>query len=69
MAWLFREAMRTGFLPYEKTVLLAAFILPLLARPLAMAAHIPLGPIVILALFSIMARRILLEPDGRLNPA
>jgi hypothetical protein len=57
MAWLFREAMRTGFRPYEKIVLLASFVLPLVARTLAQSAGLPIGPLVILALFAVVARR------------
>lgn len=57
MAWLFREAMRTGFAPYEKITLFAAFVLPLVTRQLADLAHLPLGPFVIFAVFWLVARR------------
>lgn len=57
MAWLFREALRGEFLPWEKVVLLASFVLPLLARPVADALGVPLGPIVVIALHACLLRR------------
>jgi hypothetical protein len=40
-----------GFGPFEKTGLALIWIAPLLARPLASAAHLPLGPLAILTFF------------------
>nr|WP_295371928.1 glycosyltransferase family 87 protein [uncultured Sphingosinicella sp.] len=57
MVWMFIEARRTGFLPWEKIVLAAAFILPLISRSLAMSAGIPLAPLVLGALFLLVVRR------------
>ena len=42
LAWLFGEGRRTGFLPWEKIVLLAAFVLPLVSRLVANLIGIPL---------------------------
>ena len=57
MAWLFREAMRTTFWPYEKIVMLAAFVLPLVSRTIATSLHLPLAPLIMLALFALLIRR------------
>lgn len=57
LAWLFREALRDGFRPWEKLALAAAFILPLAARPLALGAGLPVAPLVILALLVLVVRR------------
>jgi hypothetical protein len=46
-----------GFLRWEKIVLLSSFILPLVARPLARFYDIPIGPLVLLALFAVVVRR------------
>lgn len=57
LAWLFVEARRTGFLPWEKLVLAAAFVLPLLSRTLALTFGLPLAPLVLAALFLLVVRR------------
>lgn len=46
-----------GFGPFEKTGLALVWIVPLLARPLAAAAFVPLGPIVVLLFFIGLVRR------------
>jgi hypothetical protein len=57
LAWVMREAYRTEFLPWEKTVLMAAFLLPLLSTSVAHRLHLPLSPLVITALFAVVFRR------------
>jgi hypothetical protein len=57
MAWVVREAHRTGFLDWEKTVLFAAFVSPLVARMLAARLGVSLEPFVVLALLGVTARR------------
>ena len=57
LAWLAREGLRTGFLPWEKTALLAAFLLPLVSRVVASAMGLPLGPLTIAAVFALTIRR------------
>jgi hypothetical protein len=57
LAWLAREGLMSGFRPWEKTVLLAAYVLPLFARSLAMQAHLPLAPLALGALFVLVLRR------------
>lgn len=62
MAWLFISARKSGFLPYEKIALAALFLLPLVGRGVATAAHIPIGPLLLLALFAVTLRRALGKP-------
>jgi alpha-1,2-mannosyltransferase len=57
LVWLLREAVRTDFLPWEKTVLLAGFLLPLISSSVADRLHLPLAPLVIMALFMVIYRR------------
>jgi len=57
LAWMLREGARTGFLSWEKTVLVAAFVLPAISRTLATAANLPLAPFVLAALFVVVLRR------------
>jgi alpha-1,2-mannosyltransferase len=57
LAWLLREAMRTGFRDWEKLILAAAFVLPAVSRTLAAQAHLPLAPFVLAALFTLIVRR------------
>ncbi len=52
-----RAGRRTGFLPWEKCVLFAAYLLPLLSRTIAGAVGLPLAPLTIAALFAITVRR------------
>ena len=69
IAWVAAEALRTGWQPWEKLVLLGAYVLPMLARPLGMTLHLPVGPAVVLALFVVMGRRVTAQisagPDRR----
>lgn len=64
LAWVAARAERGGYLPWEKLILLAAFVLPLLARPLAMKAGAPLAPLVVAALLAVVVRRSLLVPTA-----
>jgi hypothetical protein len=57
LAWLASRALATGFLPYEKILLLAAYALPGFARPLAQAVHLPLAPAILVLLFAALVRR------------
>jgi alpha-1,2-mannosyltransferase len=51
------DGLSRGFLPYEKTILAAVWIAPLLTRSLAQVTLIPLGTIATLALFALVMRR------------
>jgi alpha-1,2-mannosyltransferase len=57
LAWLFTQGAREGFRPWEKTGLLAAFLLPAVSRILASDLHIPIGPPVLAMLFLLVLRR------------
>lgn len=57
LAWLFAQGRDGGFLPWEKAVLLAAFVLPLVARLVAMNAPVALSPLVLAALLTVVVRR------------
>lgn len=57
LAWLFARGRDHGFLPWEKAVLLAAFVLPLVARLVAMNTHVALSPLVLAALLAVVFRR------------
>jgi hypothetical protein len=67
LAWAFAVGRRDGFLPWEKTILAAAFLLPMVSRLIAGHLHLPLGPPVVLALLLVVARRAMLlgtAPEG-----
>jgi Glycosyltransferase family 87 len=53
VAFLVAPRLESGFRPYEKALLAAAWIAPLLARPAAQFLHLPLGLLVMLALFAL----------------
>ncbi len=65
LAWVMAEAQRAEWLPWEKIVLLAAYAVPLFARPVAFATNVSLAPPILLALFAVVARRaaLRLEPS------
>ncbi|TBW37674.1 DUF2029 domain-containing protein [Siculibacillus lacustris] len=58
MIFLLREGLAGGFRDYEKIGLLAAFVLPGVARGLASAASLPLAPAVSLGLFALVVGRV-----------
>jgi alpha-1,2-mannosyltransferase len=57
LAWIARQSLVDGFLPWEKTVLAAAFVLPALSRSIAAHAGIPLGPLTVCAVLLLVLRR------------
>lgn len=57
LAWLFIEARRTQSLPWERLVMGAAFLLPLVSRALALKFALPIAPLVLIALFWAVVRR------------
>lgn len=67
LAILATTGIRTGFMPYEKLVLLAAFALPALARTIAGTIGLPVTPLVMAALVWVLARRMLTQ--AKENPA
>lgn len=57
LAWVTAEAQRSGWRPWEKIVLLGAYVVPLLSRTLAMQAGLPVAPAVLGALLVVVLRR------------
>lgn len=57
IAWLARAGSETGFRPWEKTVLAAVWLLPLLARPAGFALGIPLTPPLLAVLLGLAVAR------------
>ena len=49
LAWLLTEGLRRGFLPWEKAILLAGYLLPLVVRDVAVHLGVPVGPLVMAA--------------------
>lgn len=62
IAWLAATGLREGFLPWEKIVLLSAWLLPLVSRRVGGALHLSLAPIVLTALLAIILRRVARRP-------
>ena len=58
LAWVAADAQRTGWFAWEKITLLMAYILPIVARPLATASGITVAPIVIATLLLVVVNRI-----------
>jgi alpha-1,2-mannosyltransferase len=65
IAWLALEGQRSGFLPFEKSLLVIAWILPLLCESVAQHASIPLTPLVSVLLLTFIIRRAKLAAPGR----
>jgi alpha-1,2-mannosyltransferase len=58
IGWLVRDGRTHGFLPWEKTVLLAAYLASLVTWLVGSAWHVPLGPIISFAVLLLTLRRI-----------
>ena len=58
------SAVQSGFLPWERFGLAAAYMLPLAARPLAMAAGLPVAPVVIAGVLAILVQRARASDDA-----
>jgi alpha-1,2-mannosyltransferase len=57
IAWLAAEGRRSGFMPWEKSLLAFVWLMPLFARSLAGHAMIPITPLAMLLLLADIARR------------
>ena len=57
MTWLLAEGRHGGFAAWEKTVLLLAFVAPLLGTLAALQVALAVTPVVAAALFAVVARR------------
>ena len=61
IAYLARDGFARGFAPYEKTILAALWIVPLIARSVPQATLIPLAVPVMLLAFAVLLRRAMNE--------
>ena len=61
IAYLAADGIVRGFIPWQKTILAALWILPLVTRSVAEATHIPLTIPVILLAFGLLLRRAITE--------
>jgi alpha-1,2-mannosyltransferase len=59
LAWITRATRNSTWLPWEKSTMFAAYILPFVSRTIAGYLGIPIGPLVIFAMLLIVARRAL----------
>lgn len=59
LAWLARDADRTGWRPWEKTGAGLVYLWPMLGRVLTQSYHLALGPVLLLWLFLLLRRRIM----------
>jgi alpha-1,2-mannosyltransferase len=57
IAWLALEGRRSGFLPFEKSLLVVAWLLPLVCEPVARTTSVPLTPLVCFLLLGFITRR------------
>jgi hypothetical protein len=62
LAWLGREVLATGWLPWEQPVMVLAWLLPLLVAPLAKITHCQVGPPILLGFLGIVMRRAFILP-------
>jgi alpha-1,2-mannosyltransferase len=58
IAWLALEGRRSGFLPFEKSLLVVAWLLPLICEPVARTTSVPLTPLVCVLLLGFITRRV-----------
>jgi hypothetical protein len=58
IAWIVREARARGFLPWEKTLLLAIYPLSLLTWTTGRVLHVPLGPVIGFIVLLLCLRRV-----------
>jgi len=61
IAYLAADGLARGFGPYDKTVLAALWIVPLVARTVPLASHIPLAVPLMLLAFALLLRRAMQE--------
>lgn len=61
IAFFARHGLKHGFGPFEISLLAAAWIMPLLTRAVAGASGVPLGLVVMLALYGFVLRRAVLD--------
>ncbi|HYM31635.1 MAG TPA: glycosyltransferase family 87 protein [Candidatus Cybelea sp.] len=64
LAWIAMAGVRDGFLPWERPVLAAAWLLPILSRSIGSAVHVPVAPLVLLLLLAAILRRSMVEKSA-----
>lgn len=64
IAWLARKGVTGTPLPYERTILVAAFLAPFVSRVVGMHTHLLLAPICIAALLVVIFRRVNVVESG-----
>jgi alpha-1,2-mannosyltransferase len=69
IGWLVRDGRRDGFLPWEKTVLLGAWLASMAEYTIGSTWHLPLGPLISFAVLLLALRRIERATVVRPNPA
>ncbi|HLJ19153.1 MAG TPA: glycosyltransferase 87 family protein, partial [Stellaceae bacterium] len=71
IALLAADGIRNGWMPGLRTVLVLAWLTPMIGSPLARYAHLPVVPLVLLALFWACWRRVRLtsQPSASRTPA
>ena len=73
LAWATAQGRKTGFMPWEKSILVFAFALPAFSRVIAFALGVPLAPLAVGLLFWCVVRRATMtsaEADaGNVRPA
>jgi hypothetical protein len=73
IAFLAADGLRRGFGPYEKSMLAALWVVPLIARSAAQTILLPLGVLAMLAAFALLLRRAIADraprPHGILDSA
>jgi alpha-1,2-mannosyltransferase len=57
IAWIALDGLRSGFLPWEKSLLVFVWLLPLFARSIATGLLIPIAPLAMLLVLADIARR------------
>jgi succinate dehydrogenase hydrophobic anchor subunit len=58
LVFIIKASHKTGFLPWEKSALMAAFVLPLFSTTVASYLRIPISPLIIAGLYVVLIRRI-----------
>jgi hypothetical protein len=57
LAWVLAQALRKGFEPWEKLLLLAGYMLPIVSHGLAASLRVPVAPLVLCAILVLVVRR------------
>jgi alpha-1,2-mannosyltransferase len=57
IGWMVRDGRESGFLPWEKSVLLAAYLASIVEYVAGSAWHLPIGPLISAAVLLLAVRR------------